>query len=508
MATYYIDPTAASLGNGTLASPFRSWASVTWAPGNTYLQKRGTTYAGVFKIPLSGTRLARITVGAWSRRDGSDDPSKPKPVIILPGAPTRPADGASIAVFRQERDFITYRNLDIRNTALPEASDVAIIWLGNNCVFENNSVASNCAGVYIYDKNHVTVSNCVLDVVSNSPAYANHGILAASAGSIDDIAILNNTIRHHGGGTPASYGVRCETYSNTGTLTNFAIRGNRISPPPGQPYNANLGAIGIYLVNGVAARLDGNTVSGMLAGISMNSGTGNHIGNNNCSSNMNFGIHITGLAKSFLIEGNTCNHNGGTVSPTYYGRGIELSSAAGAGAVSGHTIRRNTCRFNYNFGGPLDNGSEGVGIGLDDGTTNCVVSGNIISNNEGNGIQLYGGGDPVKYPDTGGNTVMSNSMDSNATYSVLNRRSGGTTPSPFYAHIHLSYIYGTRTLIASNVFSGTTRGGIFQDSHCSNIVKVGNIYQGVPYPVNAPARIDSPASADQPPGSFSGRSRA
>jgi parallel beta-helix repeat protein len=485
MATYYVDPSAASPGNGTLASPFRSWTNVIWAPGNTYLQKRGTTYSGVFQLPVGGTRLARINVGAWYRSDGSDDASKPKPIIVLPGAPTAPADGASIAVFRHERDFVTYRNLDIRNTALPEASDVAIIWLGNSCVFENNTVTSNCAGVYIYGKNDVTVSNCVLDVVNCSPAYSNHGILVASGGSIDGIRILNNTIRHRGGGTAASHGVRCETYSDTGSLTNFVIQGNRISPPPGQAYNANLGAIGIYLVNGIAARIDGNTVTGMLVGIFINGGNRNHVGNNNCSGNMNFGIHISGLAKSFLIERNTCNYNGGTVSPTCYGRGIELSSATGPGAVSGHTIQRNTCRFNYNYGGPLDNGSEGVGIGLDDGTANCLVAGNTISNNEGNGIQLYGGGDPGRYPDTGGNAIMSNSMNSNCTHSVLNRRSGGTTPSAFYAHIALSYVYGTRTLISTNVFSGTTHGGISEDGTCSNIVKIGNIYQGVPYPVNA-----------------------
>jgi hypothetical protein len=40
MTTYYIDPTAASPGNGTLASPFKSWTSVTWAPGK-YLFREG-----------------------------------------------------------------------------------------------------------------------------------------------------------------------------------------------------------------------------------------------------------------------------------------------------------------------------------------------------------------------------------------------------------------------------------------------------------------------------------
>jgi parallel beta-helix repeat protein len=472
---HYIDPTAAGPGNGTLASPFRSWTSVSWLPGHTYLQKRGTTYSGVFKVPVSGTASQRITIGAYSRSNGSDDPSQPKPVIILPPAPTTPASGASIAVYKQERDFITYRNLDIRNNALPEASDVAIIWLGNNCVFENNNVTSNCAGVYIFAKNHVTVSNCVLDVISNSSAYGNQGILVAADASIDDIRLLNNTVRHHGGGTGTSHGIRCETYNSAAFLTHLVIRGNRVSPPPGVDYNPNRKAIGIYLVQGDAATLDKNTVTGMLAGIFINSGDRSYVGNNNCSNNMNFGIHISGVARSYIIEKNTCNANGGTLSTTCYGRGIELSSAAGLNAVSGHTIRYNTCRFNYNYGGPLDNGSEGVGIGMDDGASKCTVYSNILSNNEGNGIQVYGGGDRNKWPDTGGHTIDSNKLDSNCTFSVLNRRSGGTTPSPFQAHIALAYVYGSPTVVSNNTFSGSTPKTIYMDDSDANISVTGNV---------------------------------
>jgi parallel beta-helix repeat protein len=499
MATFYVDPTATSPGNGTLASPFRSWTSVTWAPGNTYLQKRRTTYAGVFKLSASGTAAQPIIVGAWYRPDGSDDPTQARPVIVLPGAPTTPADGASIAVFRQERDFITYRNLDIRNTAAPEASDVALIWLGNNCALENVRLTSNCGGAYVFNKSHVTVSNCLLDVVSNNAAYANHGVLVACDVSIADIRILSNTIVHHGGGSASSHGIRCEPYNSTATIANLAFRGNRISPPSGVTYNANRGSIGIYLVNGIAAQLDGNTVTGMLTGIFLGNGDGNYVANNNCSTNMNFGIHITGTAKSFLIENNTCNSNGGPMSPNFYGRGMELSSAAGAEAVTGHTIRRNTCRFNFNYGGPLDNGSEGVGIGIDDGTNKCSIYSNIISNNEGNGIQLYGGGNTAKYPDTGGHSIMMNRMDSNCTRSFINRRSGGRTPSAFYAHIQLSYTYGSRTTISGNVFMGTTRGGIARDNTSSNVFAFNNVYVGVPFPVTVDDGEDDPVPAsDQP----------
>lgn len=117
----------------------------------------------------------------------------------------------------------------------------------------------------------------------------------------------------------------------------------------------------------------------MLSGIFINGGDRSYVDNNNCNNNMNFGIHISGLAKSYIIERSVCNANGGTLTNSYYGRGIELSSKVGQDAVSGHTIRYNTCRFNYNYGGPLDNGSEGVGIGVDDGTSKCLVYGKLVS---------------------------------------------------------------------------------------------------------------------------------
>ncbi|KFC71950.1 nitrous oxide reductase family maturation protein NosD [Massilia sp. LC238] len=470
---HYIDPSVAGPGDGTLANPYRSWASVTWTPGHTYLQKRGTTYSGVFQLAASGTALQRITIGAYYRSDGSDDSSRPKPVIVLPGAPATPAGGASIAAYRQERDFITYRHLDIRNTGLPDGSDVAIIWLGNDCVFENSNVTSNSAGVVIYEKNRITVSNCVLDVISNGPAYGNQGILAAGNTNMDDIRLLNNTIRHRGGGSPASYGIRCETYNSASFLTRLLIRGNRVSPPPGVPYNLNRRAIGIYLVQAQAATVDSNIVTGMLTGIFINGGDRSYVGNNNCSNNMNFGIHISGLAKAYIIERNVCNANGGILTGTYYGRGIELSSKVGQGAVSGHTIRYNTCRFNYNYGGPLDNGSEGVGIGVDDGASKCSIYGNVVSNNEGNGIQMYGGGDRARWPDTGGHTIQANWLDSNCSFSVLNRRSGGKTPSPFQAHIALAYIYGSPTVVSKNIFLGKTSMRVYTDGTDSNVKVVG-----------------------------------
>jgi parallel beta-helix repeat protein len=479
MTNVYVDPTAPSPGDGTLASPFQSWTSVTWEPGNTYLQKRGTTYSGVFKVSASGTEAQPITIAAWFNADGSDDPAQPKPVIILPGAPTLPQDGASIAAFKQERDYITYRNLDIRNPAMPDLPDVAIIWLGNHCRFENNDVSSNCGGVYIHRKTAVTVSNCRLDVVSAASTRSNHGILVAGIEAGENpgpIRVLGNRIVHGGGGAETSCGIRCESWTHGLAMRNLIIEQNRITPPDGQASSANRNAVGIYIVDGIDVPVHENSVHGMLSGIMMSGGEGCHVANNDCSRNMNFGIHITGEAKFFLIEGNTCSFNGGPDSPSFYGRGIELSSDVGQNAVAGHTIRYNTCNGNYNYGGTLDNGSEGVGIGLDDGTARCSVYGNVASYNEGNGIQLYGGNDRQRFPDTGGHVIMSNQLLENCTKSFLDRRNGGDTPSPFSAHIQLAHTYGTPTLILDNTCAGSTREAIGQGTTSKNVISLNNIF--------------------------------
>ncbi len=53
-ATYYIDPSQTDPSeDGSIEHPFDSWSDVTWAPGNSYLQKCGTTAYGSTKTSLN-----------------------------------------------------------------------------------------------------------------------------------------------------------------------------------------------------------------------------------------------------------------------------------------------------------------------------------------------------------------------------------------------------------------------------------------------------------------------
>jgi hypothetical protein len=61
----YIDPTVLVSGNGSEASPFRSWAEVSFQPGYSYLQKRGTVARESIILNASGTASQPITIGAY-----------------------------------------------------------------------------------------------------------------------------------------------------------------------------------------------------------------------------------------------------------------------------------------------------------------------------------------------------------------------------------------------------------------------------------------------------------
>jgi parallel beta-helix repeat protein len=64
--TYFIDPSAASNGNGMQASPYNTWVGRSFQPGNTYLQKAGTSYGSQVSIVNAlGTAALPIVVGRY-----------------------------------------------------------------------------------------------------------------------------------------------------------------------------------------------------------------------------------------------------------------------------------------------------------------------------------------------------------------------------------------------------------------------------------------------------------
>jgi len=71
-ATFYIDPTCGTPGNGTsqdctgaATDPFDQWSDVTWTAGNSYYQKGGTVAAETVTVGTTGTLANPILVGAY-----------------------------------------------------------------------------------------------------------------------------------------------------------------------------------------------------------------------------------------------------------------------------------------------------------------------------------------------------------------------------------------------------------------------------------------------------------
>lgn len=460
MTIYYIDPSLGTTGVGTSVSPFNTWIGVPTGAGNIYKQKRGTTWAGTFPTLTSGSAGNITTVTSYYNSDGSDDTTKALPILNL-GNTSLPS---SLSFFKWEK-------LNIINNRT-EANDVPIAFLGNDSSVLNCVLTTNLTGLYILGKNRVVIQGNTITAATGSNSYSMMAITMADNPVMDSNLIDSNTIYIGNGGNSASHAIRVEAQLAANPATNLVISNNNINTLSGV-LTTNASKIGIWCSNTPGAVISGNTVTNMLSGIFCNGTYGVKIINNKCNKNGNFGIHITTNTKYFTIANNQCRRNGSLVGMSYYGRGIELSGAAILNSCFGHTICFNDCSYSVNGGGVSDNGTEGVGIGLDDGTNGCFVYGNLLYKNEGNGVQFYGGSSAPT--DTGGNVVCNNTFVANGLASYKNIRSGTRYMTAGASHVGLSKTSGSRTIIANNLFIDGI-GGICEGATCTAVEKYNNVF--------------------------------
>lgn len=524
MSTSYYDFSAAVNGTGTSASPFNltGWTATTVSAGNSYLFKRGTTFTGTLTLTAGTNASSKVTYGAWYNSDGTDDVTQPKPVFIV---------SSTLSTYSStNKDYVTLDNLDIRGWGIPLASDTCVVFCGTGTTVSNCAIYANVGCVGCFAKSNVTVIGNSLYGVGATTAHSNCVINGSDAGTATGVIIKNNFIYHLGGGSSTSHAVRLECTNSAGSL-GLTFDNNIIGPAPedqrvlpgfgiicenrsfqhmvpgvgvmddrsvfsptlARPFCSNKNAIGLWVTRIPSGVITNNFVSGMLTGIFMNGGGANTactFGHNTCIYNRHFGIHLSTKAIGCTVEYNTCSYNGTSIADEVlqaYGRGIEFSSAAGQGQCGNHIVRYNTTEYNKNYGGPSDNGSEGVGIGLDDSTFGCTVYGNTIRFNEGNGVQYYGGlSTDATITDTY-NHVVGNFFYSNCTASFTNRRSGGLATNLFAGHINLANTKGTTSYIANNVFAGATLCAIIIDSTSRNLTISNNIFVDVPHCIALPA---------------------
>jgi hypothetical protein len=234
-ATYYIDPTCATPGDGTSSvcaggatDPFDQWSDVTWAAGNTYSQKGGTTASETITVGASGTAGNVITInsygtgqsiidgsvaysswtpddpipGVWSTtattnnviyeddvplRYGSDTSCTGGNVFWTSGLknyykPTDAADpsthvvkwtrlyGINIGVY----DYITIDNLSIKRYGYGVYSDGTVDGDNNNYITVTNSTIDDCKqGINLFNHNSTSTS---ININNNAFSYCMNSI--------------------------------------------------------------------------------------------------------------------------------------------------------------------------------------------------------------------------------------------------------------------------------------------------------------------------------------------
>ena len=136
MATIYIDPTVTGTGTGTLGDPFKSWASVTWVAGNTYLQAAGTTQVG-YKVQVNtgGTSEAnRVTLGSYDKTTGLRTTGGIGRAI-LNGVGTPQTIRVSSGV-----NFVTIDNFEVYGTDGTTGTKAVGVYAGNGPLLPSNDL--------------------------------------------------------------------------------------------------------------------------------------------------------------------------------------------------------------------------------------------------------------------------------------------------------------------------------------------------------------------------------
>jgi hypothetical protein len=480
MTTYYVNPGVAdNTGAGTSPATAKKVIPTALQPGDRVRLLRGSVYTGNEWTANPGTATAHIVFEAYANADGSDDAAQARPIV---NRTTVTATYGSA-----NKDYVDIFNLDIRGD-VAVANDAAMLYLGEGATVRGVRVDTNVGCIAAYNRSNLLVLDCDLAGVSHDNTKNNNLlVISADSKSIDNVRVAGTVFRHKGGGGTGSHCMRLETTSPSYALTNLLVEDNYGPPANGAEKQANPTAMGIRVGRCPGAIIQRNKFRGAFAGIFANGGggivTGIQILDNDVQYAYMFGIHLPGGTRNCKIGRNLVSYAGSNrADASYYGRGIEISSSGGQGQNGGHEVFKNVADNCYNWGSPSDNGSEGVGIGLDDGTDTCYVWGNHIANNEGNGLQQYGGTGTM----TGGHRIVGNYFENNCTKAVWNRRTGGALQTPFVAACAFAGHLGNVSMVANNIFKNE-KCGISETANSGNILdKANNIFIDVAHPISMP----------------------
>ncbi len=297
-ATIYINPSASSTGNGTQTTPYKSWASVTFAPGNSYLQLTGTTFTGSISVTAKGSASGPIVLSSYG--------TGALPIIVG----SIYIDGASfIRISNLNIGYSAYASVHIRNGAT------------DNIVENNRLMNSQSSGISF--KGNVARNIVRKNIIANHK-YFGVNMFEASNSLGNESLIQENQISQNG-----SHGI--EIKGNYFKIHGNLVQGNGYSGIHtyaggyiNDPFKnfGNYNELSLNVVANHKGHFDGN-------GIQLDQLThDNTVAQNLCHDNDGAGISMYD-AYSNLIYKNVTLNNRLIISPYLYGY-AELTMTASA----------------------------------------------------------------------------------------------------------------------------------------------------------------------------------
>lgn len=220
--TFYVDPSLATNGNGSLANPYNTWAGISFIPGDTYLQKDGTVFNHTALVTGNGTASAPITIGTY-------------------GSGAAPETNGFWFV---NASYTTLSGFAVEGNT--QWASVVVAVNSHNITVTGNDLSQSLAGVTIADgagvNNLVTLNNIhnnqyfgvSVDHVNGPQDIKNNNIHNNGSDEVhlsgDGVTVEYNLIQQNGQTTPGSSGVHSYAAGATDDAgNNNIIRYNLIS---------------------------------------------------------------------------------------------------------------------------------------------------------------------------------------------------------------------------------------------------------------------------------------
>lgn len=227
-ATYYVDPTVAGPGgDGSIASPFKNWYQPDFAPGNTYLQRAGTTATGIMDVQALATDQAPVVIGRYGPGSApvlvGEVIFKFSAYVTIENFEIRDSDGAGVQI-QTGCEHIVVQNLRIYHCAT--GVSIAADAKGDNLVANNVICENDSSGVGVLGGQ---TSASHLNTISGNMIYRNglHGVQIRGNYYVVD----GNEIHTNGlSGIPGTSGIHIYSPSLGDNSGDFNIvRNNRVS---------------------------------------------------------------------------------------------------------------------------------------------------------------------------------------------------------------------------------------------------------------------------------------